>query len=97
VGYGWIDGLKGNAASQVSDKEFAGAAARFPINTPQAKEAYLYRCLFERHFPNAVCASTVPGGKSIACSSSEAIAWDASFAAKADPSGRAVADVHKAS
>ena len=41
-----------------------------------------------------VGARTVPGGKSIACSSPAAIAWDASFAAAADPSGRAVAGVH---
>jgi asparagine synthase (glutamine-hydrolysing) len=97
VGYGWIDGLKAYAAMQVSDRDFGRAAARFPINTPQSKEAYFYRCLFERHFPDPACASTVPGGKSIACSSSAAIAWDASFAVKADPSGRAVADVHQAS
>jgi len=37
----------------------------------------------------------VPGGKSIACSSPAAIAWDASFATMADPSGRAVAGVHE--
>jgi len=38
----------------------------------------------------------VPGGKSIACSSPTAIAWDASFASAADPSGRAIAGVHNA-
>jgi asparagine synthase (glutamine-hydrolysing) len=38
----------------------------------------------------------VPGGKSIACSSPAAIAWDAAFAAAADPSGRAVVGVHVA-
>jgi asparagine synthase (glutamine-hydrolysing) len=37
----------------------------------------------------------VPGGKSIACSSPAAIAWDAAFAKAADPSGRAVAGVHE--
>jgi asparagine synthase (glutamine-hydrolysing) len=37
----------------------------------------------------------VPGGKSIACSSPAAIAWDPSFAAAADPSGRAVKGVHE--
>jgi asparagine synthase (glutamine-hydrolysing) len=49
-----------------------------------------------REFPGDACARTVPGGKSIACSSAAAIAWDASFAAAADPSGRAVAGVHLA-
>ena len=96
VGYGWIDGLKSYAAAQVSDQELASADARFPINPPQTKEAYFYRLLFEQHFPDAACARTVPGGKSIACSSPAAIAWDAKFAAAADPSGRAVVDIHQA-
>ena len=94
VGYGWIDGLKAHAETQVSDRELAAAAGRFPINTPQTKEAYFYRCIFERAFPSDACARTVPGGKSIACSSPVAIAWDAAFANAADPSGRAVAGVH---
>jgi asparagine synthase (glutamine-hydrolysing) len=96
VGYGWIDGLKAHAQEQVSDREFAAAAARFPINPPQTKEAYFYRRLFEQHFPGSACAETIPGGKSIACSSPAAIAWDPAFAKAADPSGRAVAGVHQA-
>ncbi|QQQ03067.1 asparagine synthase B [Lysobacter enzymogenes] len=96
VGYGWIDGLKAHAEAQVSDRDLAAAAVRFPINTPQTKEAYYYRSIFERHFPGEACANTVPGGKSIACSSPAAIAWDAAFANAADPSGRAVAGVHQA-
>jgi asparagine synthase (glutamine-hydrolysing) len=94
VGYGWIDGLKAHAEAQVSDRELAAADKRFPHNPPQTKEAYFYRTLFERHYPSPAAAETVPGGKSIACSSPAAIAWDASFAAMADPSGRAVAGVH---
>lgn len=96
VGYGWIDGLKAHAEAQVSDRELAAAAKRFPINPPQSKEAYFYRTLFEQCFPGPAAAETVPGGKSIACSSPAAIAWDASFAAAADPSGRAIAGVHAA-
>ncbi|HEY2346500.1 MAG TPA: asparagine synthase B [Xanthomonadaceae bacterium] len=96
VGYGWIDGLKAHAEARVGDHEFAAAAGRFPINTPQTKEAYFYRTIFERIFPGDACARTVPGGKSIACSSPAAIAWDAAFAMAADPSGRAVAGVHAA-
>ena len=94
VGYGWIDGLKAHAEAQVSDRELAAASRRFPVNPPQTKEAYFYRTLFEQFYPGPACAETVPGGKSIACSSPAAIAWDASFAAMADPSGRAVAGVH---
>jgi asparagine synthase (glutamine-hydrolysing) len=96
VGYGWIDALKGHAERQVSDAALATAPQRFAVNPPQSKEAYLYRCLFERHFRGEACARTVPGGKSIACSSPAAIAWDAAFAAAADPSGRSVAGVHHA-
>ncbi|MET3929509.1 asparagine synthase (glutamine-hydrolyzing) [Lysobacter sp. OAE881] len=96
VGYGWIDGLKAHAEAQVSDRVFAAAVSRFPVNPPQTKEAYLYRHIFEQFFPGVACAQTVPGGKSIACSSPAAIAWDAAFAKMADPSGRAVAGVHEA-
>ncbi|WP_397608831.1 asparagine synthase B [Silanimonas sp.] len=95
VGYGWIDGLKAHTQAQVSDAEFAGAERRFPINPPQTKEAYFYRRIFETHFPGGAAAATVPGGKSIACSSPAAIAWDAAFAKAADPSGRAIAGVHE--
>ena len=96
VGYGWIDGLKDHADAQVSDRELAAAGKRFPVNPPLTKEAYYYRSLFEQFFPTPAAAETVPGGKSIACSSPAAIAWDASFAASADPSGRAIAGVHNA-
>jgi asparagine synthase (glutamine-hydrolysing) len=95
VGYGWIDGLKAHAEAMVSDREFAAASARYPHNTPATKEAYFYRTLFEKHFPGEACAATVPGGKSIACSSPAALAWDPSFATAADPSGRAVRGVHR--
>jgi len=96
VGYGWIDGLKAHAEAQVSDRELAAAAKRFPINPPLTKEAYYYRSVFEEFYPGPAAAETVPGGKSIACSSPAAIAWDASFASAADPSGRAIAGVHNA-
>jgi asparagine synthase (glutamine-hydrolysing) len=95
VGYGWIDGLKAHAEQAVSDREFAAAATRYPHNTPATKEAYLYRRIFEKFYPGQACAETVPGGKSIACSSPAALAWDPAFAAAADPSGRAVRGVHQ--
>jgi asparagine synthase (glutamine-hydrolysing) len=95
VGYGWIDGLRAHAEATVSDREFAAAAARFPLNTPATKEAFFYRSIFETHFPGEACAATVPGGKSIACSSPAALEWDPAFAAAADPSGRAVRGVHQ--
>jgi len=66
----------------------------FPNNTPQTKEAYLYRSIFTEHFHTEVAAKTSPGGPSIACSTSRAIAWDESFKNNADPSGRAIFGVH---
>ena len=53
-----------------------------------------YRDIFSNLFPSPSAAETVPYGKSIACSSPAAIAWDAAFQNAADPSGRSVAGVH---
>ena len=97
VGYSWIDGLKEAAERQVSDDEVQRAHYRFPINTPQTKEAYYYRSFFDRHFPGDAAAACVPGGPSVACSTPAAIAWDAAFAQNADPSGRSVRGVHRES
>lgn len=97
VGYSWIDTLKQQAEDKVSDAEFASAAERFPINTPKNKEEYLYRTIFESHFPSEAAAKTVPSVKSVACSTPEALLWDASFQNLNDPSGRAVAAVHNES
>lgn len=95
VGYGWIDHLKELAESEISDKMFASAANRFPHNTPATKEAYRYRMIFEDIFPGEAAERTVPGGKSIACSTERAMQWDESFSQRSDPSGRA-AGVHAA-
>jgi len=94
VGYGWIDALRELAESMISDRELAEAGHRFPLNPPDTKEAYLYRRIFQRHFPSTAAAATVPAGPSIACSTPEAIAWDDSFINQADPSGRAMRGVH---
>jgi asparagine synthase (glutamine-hydrolysing) len=95
VGYRWIDTLKTMAEDKISDTQMANARYRFPYNTPVTKEAYFYREIFESHFPGEAAAACVPGGPSIACSTPMAIAWDASFARSADPSGRAILGVHK--
>lgn len=95
VGYGWVDALRDSAEKEVSDLLFSQASKRFPHNTPVTKEGYKYRVIFEELFPGRSAAETVPGGKSIACSTERAMAWDASFAGRADPSGRA-AGVHEA-
>ena len=94
VGYSWIDELRAHAGERVTDVEMSRASFRFPVNPPDTKEGYFYRSIFEEHFPGESAARCVPSGKSVACSTPEALAWDASFAGGADPSGRAVKGVH---
>ena len=95
VGYGWIDGLRALAEARVSDRALRDAAARFPVGTPDTKEGLHYRAIFDELFPLASAAATVPTGKSVACSTPAALAWDAAFQQAADPSGRAVLGVHR--
>lgn len=95
VGYSWIDTLKAITAEAVSDEQMAHAAERFPINPPMNKEEYYYRSIFEEYFPSESAARSVPSVPSVACSTAEALAWDASFKNVNDPSGRAVAGVHE--
>ncbi|WP_163717322.1 asparagine synthase B [Mangrovibacterium lignilyticum] len=95
VGYGWIDTLKQIAIDNVSDDMMNNAHFRFPVNTPRSKEEYLYRSIFAEHFPSDQAAACVPSVPSIACSTAEALAWDASFQNNADPSGRSVLGVHE--
>ncbi|WP_298072021.1 asparagine synthase B [uncultured Bacteroides sp.] len=95
VGYSWIDTLKAVTAAAVTDEQMARAAERFPVNPPQNKEEYYYRSIFAEHFPGESAARSVPSVPSVACSTAEALAWDASFRNLNDPSGRAVAGVHE--
>ena len=95
VGYSWIDTLKAKAAEEVSDEQLANARFRFPVHPPMTKEEYRYRAIFSELFPSDSAAACVPSVKSVACSTPEALAWDASFQNANDPSGRAVKAVHK--
>ena len=95
VGYSWIDTLKEVTAAAVTDEQMAHAAERFPINPPMNKEEYYYRSIFEEYFPSESAARSVPSVPSVACSTAEALAWDATFKDVNDPSGRAVAGVHE--
>ncbi|CAD5283945.1 asparagine synthetase B [Alteromonas sp. 38] len=94
VGYSWIDSIRDFVENEVSDQQFASAEFRFPVNTPDTKEGYYYRTIFEGYFPQESAARCVPSGKSIACSTVEALEWDESFKNNADPSGRSMKDVH---
>lgn len=95
VGYSWIDTLKKVTSLAISDKEMANAAQRFPTNTPQNKEEYFYRSIFEEHFPSESAARSVPSVPSVACSTAEALAWDATFKNMNEPSGRAIKGIHE--
>ena len=94
VGYSWIDSLKRITSEAVTDEQMAHAAERFPINPPQNKEEYYYRCIFAEHFPSDSAARSVPSEASVACSTAIALEWDEAFRNMNDPSGRAVKGVH---
>ncbi|WP_417871185.1 asparagine synthase B [Winogradskyella sp.] len=94
VGYSWIDTLKELVNEEVTDEQMANAHFRFPIQTPQNKEEYYYRTIFEGHFPSDTAALSVPQEPSVACSTKIALEWDEAFKNMNDPSGRAVAKVH---
>jgi asparagine synthase (glutamine-hydrolysing) len=95
VGYAWIDGLRDYAEGEISTAMFDAAAYRFPENTPLTKEAYLYRSIFEEHFPQPAAIGAVVVEPSIACSTATALKWEKAWEDLADPSGRAV-DSHVA-
>uniref|UniRef100_A0A0E0GL33 Asparagine synthetase [glutamine-hydrolyzing] n=1 Tax=Oryza nivara TaxID=4536 RepID=A0A0E0GL33_ORYNI len=97
VGYNWIDGLKAFTEQQVSDEMMKNAAKVYPHNTPVNKEAYYYRMIFERLFPQESARETVPWGPSIACSTPAAIEWVEQWKASHDPSGRLIASHNSAS
>ena len=94
VGYNWIDTLKEVVEAAVSDEQMANAQYRFPKQTPQNKEEFFYRSIFEEHFPSETAALCVPSVPSVACSTPIALEWDEAFKNMNDPSGRAVAKVH---
>ncbi|GGW74399.1 asparagine synthase B [Alteromonas halophila] len=94
VGYSWIDSIRDFVDAEVSEQQLSTAEFRFPHNTPDTKEGYYYRSIFEAYFPQESAARCVPGGKSIACSTAEALEWDESFKTNADPSGRSMKGVH---
>lgn len=76
VGYNWIDELIEYCATQVNDEQLAGAAAEFPYNSPTTKEAYLYRSIFHKFYPQVSAAQTVRK-------------WIPKWQENQDPSGRA--------
>ena len=94
VGYSWIDTLKKTVEENISDNVIKNAHFRFPAQTPQNKEEFYYREIFEDHFPSDGAALSVPSVPSVACSTPIALEWDETFKNQNDPSGRAVTKVH---
>ncbi len=94
VGYDWIDTLKEVVEKEVTDEQLANAKFRFPIQTPQNKEEFYYRAIFEGHFPSDAAALSVPQEASVACSTQIALDWDEAFKNMNEPSGRAILNVH---
>jgi asparagine synthase (glutamine-hydrolysing) len=76
VGYNWIDTLIEYCASKVTDAELEDASQLFPYNTPLTKEAYFYRAIFNKYYPQASAAETVRK-------------WIPKWQENQDPSGRA--------
>ncbi|MBU79694.1 MAG: asparagine synthase B [Flavobacteriales bacterium] len=94
VGYSWIDTLKKTVEENISDNMIENAHFRFPTQTPQNKEEFYYREIFEDHFPSDGAALSVPSVPSVACSTPIALEWDETFKNQNDPSGRAVKKIH---
>lgn len=76
VGYNWIDTLIEYCSNQVTDEQLEKAAEIYPYNTPLTKEAYFYRSIFHKHFPQVAAAQTVRK-------------WIPKWQENQDPSGRA--------
>lgn len=76
VGYSWIDSLIEYATSKVTDVEMETAHIQFPVNTPQTKEAYFYRSIFQEFYPQESAAKSVKR-------------WIPKWQEDLDPSGRA--------
>ena len=76
VGYSWIDTLIEFCASQVTDEQMEKAAQLVPYNTPATKEAFYYRTIFNKYYPQVSAAQTVRK-------------WIPKWQENQDPSGRA--------
>jgi len=76
VGYNWIDTLIEYCTSQVTDTDFETAGKLFTYNTPTTKEAFFYRRIFHKFYPQVSAAETVRK-------------WIPKWQENQDPSGRA--------
>ena len=82
VGYNWIDQLIEYCETKVTDEQLKDAPKRFSFNTPTTKEAYYFRDVFHKFYPQLSAAQTVRK-------------WIPKWQENKDPSGRAnTAHVH---
>lgn len=86
VGNKWIHALKQHAEETV--KCFDKAKELYPYQTPQTKEAFLYREIFTELFGKDVDRTVFYTDETCACSSESALKWNDSFVR--DPSAKYV-------
>jgi len=100
VGYGWVDALRERAGSVVSDADLARAPALYPEKSPANKEMVWMRRMFEARFVEGRASGrsallTIGDGRSVACSTPEALSWDPEWASMSgDISGRTMGALH---
>lgn len=59
AGCGSEDVLRDHGERSVTDADFRRARTLFPVDTPDSKEAFLYRRIFEEHYPGESARRTV--------------------------------------
>ncbi|HVJ26356.1 MAG TPA: asparagine synthase B [Vicinamibacterales bacterium] len=102
VGYRWVDAVRAAAALQSSAEDLANVSSAFPEDPPVNAEMLWMRRLFDAAFVDGRTSgrsalATVGVGRSIACSTPEAVTWNPEWEALAgDISGRAITTVHAA-
>jgi asparagine synthase (glutamine-hydrolysing) len=57
-GVSWYKSIEQYAKTVVSNEEYRNRFVKYPINTPLSYEAYLYRTIFEKHYPDR--ANVIP-------------------------------------
>ena len=86
VGNKWIEALKEHAKYAVTNQHFEQRKEQFPFQTPQTKEAYLYRKIFTELFGKNTEKTVFYTDNTTACSSENAFKWHKDFLP--DPSAK---------
>ena len=87
MGFEWIDYIKDQANRKYSEDYFNRMQEKYVYQTPETKEALLYREIFNKFFKE--CEKTVfYTDNTTACSSESAMKWDQSFVK--DPSAQSL-------